>query len=119
MGRVGNWTNWIFPASSLDLLNGIAQLGLILFMFVVGLSLDLTPMKQHWKAVLSSAILGNAAPFLAAVPIAFLLNSSTYASVNFGLLIIILAIGFGVSALAFLSRVLGQFNLLGTQLCKW
>jgi len=119
MGRVGNWTNWIFPASSLDLLNGIAQLGLILFMFVVGISLDLTPMKQHWKAVLSSAILGNAAPFLAAVPIAFLLNSSTYASVNFGLLIIILAIGFGVSALAFLSRVLGQFNLLGTQLCKW
>jgi len=116
MGRIPNWTDWIWPSASLSMLNGLAQLGLILFMFVVGISLDLTQMKKNWKAVVCAAILGNATPFLAAVPIAFLLDDPTYSSANIGLLILTLAIGFGVSALAFLARVLGERNLLGTEL---
>jgi Kef-type K+ transport system membrane component KefB len=47
MGRIPGFTDHLFPPSSLPLLNIIAQLGLILYMFVVGMEVDIKSMKGN------------------------------------------------------------------------
>lgn len=57
----------VFPASSLDNLHFISQIGLVLFMFTVGLELDLSVLKTKAK---DAIVIGNASvifPFIAGI----------------------------------------------------
>ena len=58
LGRIPNFTTKIFPQSystvsthlrSLDTFIVVADVGLIFFMFLIGLELDLTLVRQSWK----------------------------------------------------------------------
>src|SRR5438309_8180621 len=42
----------LFPAASLGLLNAVSQLGLILFMFLVGLELNAKELYEHGRATI-------------------------------------------------------------------
>jgi Kef-type K+ transport system membrane component KefB len=49
VGYAKGWSNAIWPPSSLDTFKLIANLGLIFFMFFLGLELDLNQIKKSWK----------------------------------------------------------------------
>jgi len=53
----------VFPASSAPILNMIAQLGVILYMFLVGLELDPRLLTQSGRAMFAIVHAGIAAPF--------------------------------------------------------
>lgn len=63
MGRIPHFKDTIFPAASLPFLNLIATLGLIFFLFQVGLEVDLRIIKRDWKQSVSIAVAGMALPF--------------------------------------------------------
>lgn len=63
MGRVPGFTNAIFPAAAMPNLSLVANLGLILFLFLVGLEVDLRYLASNWKVAISVGTLGMALPF--------------------------------------------------------
>jgi len=54
-GQIPAWTNAIWPASSLPTFELIASLGLIFFMFFLGVELDLEQIKRTWKITIPIA----------------------------------------------------------------
>jgi len=63
MGRIPGFTNAIFPAAAMPNLTLIANLGLVLFLFLVGLEVDLRFLVSNWKVALSVGFAGMALPF--------------------------------------------------------
>jgi hypothetical protein len=63
MGRIPNFQNTIFPKESLPFINLIATLGLVFFLFQVGLEVDLRIIKKKWQQSVSIAVVGMAFPF--------------------------------------------------------
>lgn len=49
LGRITSYKNSIFPARSLTVLDTLANLGLLLFLFLVGLEIDLTSLRRTGK----------------------------------------------------------------------
>ena len=63
MGHIPGFTNAIFPAASMPNLTLVANLGLVLFLFLVGLEVDLRFLVSNWRIALSVGALGMALPF--------------------------------------------------------
>lgn len=63
MGRIPGFTNAIFPAASMPTLTLVANLGLVLFLFLVGLEVDLRFLASNWRVALSVGAAGMALPF--------------------------------------------------------
>ena len=55
-GYAPGWSEAIWPQSSLKIFSLIANLGLIFFMFFLGLELDLAQIKANWKVTIPVAI---------------------------------------------------------------
>jgi Kef-type K+ transport system membrane component KefB len=51
-GCAKGWSNAIWPESSLATFQLIADLGLIFFMFFLGIELDLEQIKKSWKTTI-------------------------------------------------------------------
>ena len=62
-----SWYAQLFPASSLPALNGLSQIGLVLFMFLVGLRLDLREVRAFSHVASLAGLFGVVALVLAAV----------------------------------------------------
>ena len=54
-GHAKGWSNAIWPESSLPTFSLIANLGLIFFMFFLGVELDLDQIKRSWKTTIPIA----------------------------------------------------------------
>lgn len=63
IGRIPGFTDAIFPKASIPNLNNVANLGLILFLFIIGLEVDMRVFFGNWKMALSVATAGMTLPF--------------------------------------------------------
>lgn len=63
MGRIPGFTDTIFPAAATPNLSLIANLGLVLFLFIVGLEVDLRYLASNWKVAISVGAAGMVLPF--------------------------------------------------------
>jgi len=63
MGRIPGFTDAIFPTASIPNLNLIANLGLVLFLFLVGLEVDIRYLLSNWRSAVSVGLAGMALPF--------------------------------------------------------
>lgn len=63
MGRIPGFSETIFPQASIPNLNLVANLGLVLFLFLVGLEVDLRFFVSNWRVALSVGAAGMALPF--------------------------------------------------------
>lgn len=63
MGRIPGFTQTIFPSASIPALTLVANVGLVLFLFLVGLEVDLRLLFANWKVAISVGALGMAIPF--------------------------------------------------------
>jgi Kef-type K+ transport system membrane component KefB len=63
MGRIPGFTNAIFPAASIPNLTLVANLGLVLFLFLVGLETDLRFLISNWRVAASVSAAGMILPF--------------------------------------------------------
>ena len=62
-GRIPGFTDAIFPTASMPTLSMAANVGLILFLFLVGLEVDLRLLVSNWRIALSVGAAGMAIPF--------------------------------------------------------
>jgi len=110
-------SNFIFQAASLPNLNFLSQLGLILFMFIIGLELDIHLLKHkaHTAVVVSHASI--VIPFALGVGLAYFLYEK-FAPQNISFLAFGLFMGISMSITAFpvLARILHERGLTKTVL---
>lgn len=117
MGRIPNFTAKIFPTQSVSYLNLVANIGLILFLFLVGLEVDVSVMKKNGRNSAIISLAGMVVPFglgaAAAVPIYN--NFVETDRVSFGHFLLFVGVAFAITAFPVLCRILTATNLLETK----
>ncbi|HEU4722178.1 MAG TPA: cation:proton antiporter [Gemmatimonadaceae bacterium] len=118
LGRLApSVTDALFPAPSLAFVNALAQIGVLLFMFVVGLELDVAHLRRRGRTALLASHASIVAPFLLGTALALALYER-YAPSGVGFVPFALFMGAAMSVTAFpvLARILTDRNLTGTPL---
>jgi Kef-type K+ transport system membrane component KefB len=93
MGRIPGFSKAIFPDASKPNLNLVANFGLVLYLFIVGLEVDLRFLVSNWRVAASVGFAGMILPFGLGVAIAYGLYEQFKGEPG------TLPIGFGVYAL--------------------
>jgi Kef-type K+ transport system membrane component KefB len=115
MGRIPHFQQSIFPDASIPLLSLTANIGLVLFLFLVGLEIDVRIVKRNAKAsgVISAA--GLIIPLgMGAGLGAILYHEFVKPTVNFGYFLLFTAVAIGITAFPVLCRILTELKLLDT-----
>ncbi|KAE8409039.1 Sodium/hydrogen exchanger family-domain-containing protein [Aspergillus pseudonomiae] len=119
MGRIPGFTEAIFPDASIPNLNLVANLGLILFLFLVGLETDLRFLFSNWRVAASVSAAGMILPFGFGCAISYGLyntfrNEPGTVPINFGTYLLFIGIAMAITAFPVLCRILTELKLLGT-----
>ncbi|XP_048236090.1 cation/H(+) antiporter 20 isoform X2 [Ricinus communis] len=79
LGRSEVFFHLVFPSWSTPILESVASFGLLFFLFLVGLELDLSSIRQTGRTAFGIALAGISLPFLFAVGVSFLLRKAVHA----------------------------------------
>ncbi|MFD4630164.1 cation:proton antiporter [Streptomyces sp. NPDC058284] len=102
----------VFPADARPLLGAVAQVGLVLFMFLAGWELDLTRLRGRGRAVGAVAALAMAVPFaLGAGAAALLYSTRAGPGVGGGTFVLYLGTAFSITAFPVLARIIHDGGL--------
>ncbi|MGE5718146.1 MAG: cation:proton antiporter [Acidobacteriota bacterium] len=107
----------LFPPSSLGTLNLLADVGVLLFMFVVGLELDLESLRGVARTALVVSHAGILVPYFLGVALSLALYRSLAPSgVPFAPFALFLGIAMSITAFPVLARILDERGLTRTPL---
>jgi Kef-type K+ transport system membrane component KefB len=117
MGRIPNFTNTIFPVVSIPNLTLAANIGVIFFLFIVGLEVDLRIMLRNARVALGISIAGMVLPFGlgCAMAVGIFRNFAVGVShPSFGTFLLFVGVSFAITAFPVLARILTELKLLQT-----
>ncbi|EIM85679.1 cation/H+ exchanger [Stereum hirsutum FP-91666 SS1] len=115
MGRIPNFTNTIFPKDSLTMLTLTSTIGLVMFLFLVGIEIDMSVVKRNAKASAAISAAGLIIPLGLGAAIAIpIYHEFTDPSVNYGYFILFVAVAVGITVFPVLCRILTETKLLDT-----
>ncbi len=116
MGRSHKFKDTIFPDASMPLLNVTSTVGLILFLFLVGLEIDARLLRRNIMASASVSIAGLVFPLgLGAALGVGIYKEFINPSVNFGYFLLFTSVAVGITAFPVLCRILTELKLLDTE----
>ncbi len=106
---------FLFPASALGNLQLLSQIGLVLFMFIIGMELDIDILKKRATEALVVSHLSIVFPYFLGVGLAWFLYS-TFAPANIPFIAYALFMGIAMSITAFpvLARILKERKMTQT-----
>jgi len=108
---------YLFPASSLAFLNALSQIGVIVFMFLVGLGINPRALKKEGHAAVLASHVSITAPFVLASLLAlYLYPRLSDDSVAFSSFALFIGAAMSITAFPVLARILAERNMLGTRL---
>lgn len=108
---------FVFPAESLGALRVLSQVGVILFMFVVGIELDLQHLRQKADAAVLVSHASIIVPFfLGTASALFLYPTLAPAGSSFTAFALFLGVAMSITAFPVLARILEERGLTGTAL---
>jgi len=105
----------LFPQSSFQNLHFLSQIGLLLFMFVVGMELDFDKLKQQSKASIVISHISIIFPFFLGTILAYMIYPSfASTTVTFTAFSLFIGIAMSITAFPVLARILKDRNLTKT-----
>jgi Kef-type K+ transport system membrane component KefB len=118
-GQIPGFQNAIFPAASIPNLNLVATLGLVLFLFLVGVETDLRFLMSTWRIGVSVSAAGMLLPFALGSAISYGLYNQFRSDpgtvpVSFGTYLLFIGIAMAITAFPVLCRILTELKLLST-----
>ncbi|EPS69500.1 hypothetical protein M569_05263 [Genlisea aurea] len=114
LGRNENYIHTIFPKNSLTVLDTLANLGLIFFLFLVGLELDPKSLRRTGKRALSIALGGITIPFAMGIGTSFALRATIAKEAAHGPFLVFMGVALSITAFPVLARILAELKLLTT-----
>jgi Kef-type K+ transport system membrane component KefB len=110
-------SSWLFPPSSLNYLSALSQVGMIIFMFLVGLRTNPRELKGHGHAVILTSHVSIVVPFVLSAVLAIYLyprlSDDSVSFVSFGLF---MGAAMSITAFPVLARILAERNMLQSPL---
>jgi Kef-type K+ transport system membrane component KefB len=105
MMRIPGFKDTIFPTASMPTLNLVANLGLVLFLFLVGLEVNIRMFMSNWKVALSVGLAGMILPFGLGCAIAYGLynqfrNDPGTVPISFGVYMLFIGTALSVRAVS-------------------
>ncbi|CAD6271770.1 unnamed protein product [Miscanthus lutarioriparius] len=116
MGQVDVWGTTVFPVRSLLTLETVAHLGLLYFLFLVGLEMDVNVIKRSGKKALIIAVAGMALPFCIGTATSFIFRHQVSKNVHQASFLLFLGVALSVTAFPVLARILAEIKLLNSDL---
>lgn len=115
IGRIPGFTQHIFPAQSLPYLSLVANIGLCLFLFIIGLEIDATIIKRTARKSLFISLSAIALSFGLGAGISVpLYHHFIPTSVKFTYFMLFTGVSFSITAFPVLCRILTAQKLLDT-----
>lgn len=113
-GRNTKYLNTIFPKRSITVLDTLAQIGLIFFLFMVGMELDLKAVRKTGKVAVIIAAAGITVPFAAGVGVSIVLHATIAKGSKTLPFIVFMGVAMSITAFPVLARILAERKLLTT-----
>ena len=111
-----NISSSLFPPDSLGHLNSLSQVGLLIFMFLVGLELDLGHLRELGRAAVMTSQVSIIVPFILGSTFAvYLYPRLSDPSVSFTGFALFMGAAMSVTAFPVLARILTERNMLRTR----
>ena len=113
------WSQALFPAHATPLLYVVAQIGLVLYMFVVGCEFDLQQLRQRLGAAASVSLAGILMPFALGGLLAFALVQQPGffgPAVSIPMAILFMGAAMSITAFPMLARIIHEQGLARTPL---
>ncbi len=108
-------SQFLFPAASLGNLRLLSQIGVVLFMFVVGMEMDVGHLRNRAQTALVVSHAGIVAPFLLGVVVALALYRETASSkVPFLPFALFIGVAMSITAFPVLARIISERQLTKT-----
>ncbi|PHH67328.1 hypothetical protein CDD81_92 [Ophiocordyceps australis] len=119
MGRIAGFRQAIFPPESLPNLSVVANLGLVLYLFLIGLETDVRFLVRNWRVAASVALSGLALPFGAGCGLAWgvyqtFSDDAGVQKIRFSVYMLFIGIAVAITAFPVLCRILTELKLLDT-----
>ncbi|KAJ7682120.1 Sodium/hydrogen exchanger family-domain-containing protein [Mycena polygramma] len=115
LGHIPGFSNAIFPQGGMAFLTLTSTIGLVLFLFLVGLEIDVRLIKRNVKASAAISIAGLIIPLgLGAALGVGVYRNFINPEVNFGYFLLFTAVAVGITAFPVLCRILTELKLLDT-----
>lgn len=119
MMRIPGFQENIFPKESMPVLSNVANLGLLLFLFLVGLEVDTRLFRQNAKVALYVGMAGMLLPFGLGYAIAWGLYhefrvDSGLQDISFGIYGLFVGTALSITAFPVLCRILSELQLISS-----
>ncbi|WYZ45485.1 hypothetical protein EsH8_VIII_000801 [Colletotrichum jinshuiense] len=119
MGRIPGFRAAIFPTESIPNLTLVANLGLVLYLFLIGLETDVRFLVSNWRVATSVAFAGLALPFALGCALAWGLYNDFSGDegvmhIDFSIYMLFIGVAIAITAFPVLCRILTELKLLDT-----
>lgn len=114
LGRSLEFANTIFPLRSVMVLETMANVGLLYFLFLIGVEMDISIIRKTGKKALAIAIAGMILPFFIGLAFSFILHGNS--EMHEGTFILFLGVALSVTAFPVLARILAELKLINTEM---
>ncbi|KAL1195569.1 Cation/H(+) antiporter 18 [Cardamine amara subsp. amara] len=116
LGRSKVFLDAVFPKKSLTVLETLANLGLLFFLFLAGLEIDTKALRHTGKKALGIALAGISLPFVLGIGSSFVLKATISKGVDSTAFLIFMGVALSITAFPVLARILAELKLLTTEI---